>query len=554
MEKINYVFGHKNPDTDSVVSAYGLAYLKNLFRKEGEPVYIAARAGKLSPQTDFVFKNAGVTPPVYIADLTPKVCYYMSEDFLTIDESQSVQAASFLMQKYNYHFLSVTDENKRYKSLLNYAAFAKNLINSLNPEHHIKVFTNHHLIRQSLGAIFASDGGISANEPFTECTIIVAAADLASFKKTVDERPEQKLIVIAGDRDDIIDYAVEKKAYCIIISGGRTVSPELNEKARRRGVCILISSFDTASTSMLATYATPVSSIADSEVAAVHENDSVLKVRAALKKSHDHILPVVNEDNVVTGIITESLLNREPKISVSLVDHNEPGQAVDGIENYRISEIIDHHRIDTLTTKYPVTFINMSVGSTATIITRLFDEAKIKPEPSLARLLLAGILSDTLVLQSSTVTVYDKTAAVKLAEIAGVSVEEYGTELMKAGIRSAESNAHDLIVQDLKEYKESGISFTLSQIEVYDLDSFLQKKDQLLEQLEIERSSRQTAFSALMITDIANLNSYLLCNLDKVPQLLNNFPVFDQNVYFLKGIVSRKKQLVPILSEMIGTV
>ena len=125
---------------------------------------------------------------------------------------------------------------------------------------------------------------------------------------------------------------------------------------------------------------------------------------------------------------------------------------------------------------------------------------------------------------------------------------------MKAGIRSAESNAHDLIVQDLKEYKESGISFTLSQIEVYDLDSFLQKKDQLLEQLEIERSSRQTSFSALMITDIANLNSYLLCNLDKVPQLLNNFPVFDQNVYFLKGIVSRKKQLVPILSEMIGTV
>ena len=438
--------------------------------------------------------------------------------------------------------------------MLNYAAFAKNLINSLNPEHHIKVFTNHHLIRQSLGAIVASDGGISANEPFTECTIIVAAADLASFKKTVDERPEQKLIVIAGDRDDIIDYAVEKKAYCIIISGGRTVSPELNEKARRRGVCILISSFDTASTSMLATYATPVSSIADSEVAAVHENDSVLKVRAALKKSHDHILPVVNEDNVVTGIITESLLNREPKISVSLVDHNEPGQAVDGIENYRISEIIDHHRIDTLTTKYPVTFINMSVGSTATIIAGLFDEAKIKPEPSLARLLLAGILSDTLVLQSSTVTVYDRTAAVKLAEIAGVSVEEYGTELMKAGIRSAESNAHDLIVQDLKEYKESGISFTLSQIEVYDLDSFLQRKDQLLEQLEIERSSRQTSFSALMITDIANLNSYLLCNLDKVPQLLNNFPVFDQNVYFLKGIVSRKKQLVPILSEMIGTV
>lgn len=558
MESVTYVFGHKNPDTDSVVSAYALAALKNEAgikksdEKEAASKYIAARAGKLSPQTEYIFKKFNVVPPVYLSDLTPKVSYYMSEDFLTIDKNQSLQAASTLMQKYNYHFLAVTDSDGKYSSLLNYSAFAKNLINSLNPEHHIKVFTNHHLIRQSLTAIFGGKTGYDSQEEFIECTILVGASDIESFKKTVDSRPEQKLIVITGDRDDIISYAVEKKAYCIVVSGGRIVSPKIIELAEKNGVNILVSPFDTASTSLLTAYATPVSSISDNSVVPVKESDSVQKVRSMLKKSHDNILPVVNDDNVVVGIITESLLSREPKISVSLVDHNEKGQAVEGIENYRINEIIDHHRIDTMTTKYPVTFINKVVGSTATIIAGLYKEAGITIEPSMAGLLLSGILSDTLCLKSATTTFIDVETAESLAKIAGLDINEFGEEILHAGSRLGSRTPQELVLQDLKEYTQGSIKFTVSQIEVDNTSVILEKKAELLTELEKQRQNCNAVFSALMITDITKLDSLLLLEGDSTSEPLSNFVQVEENVYLLKNIVSRKKQLIPLMIEFMG--
>ena len=357
MEPTTYVFGHKNPDTDSVVSAYAFAKLKN---STGNENYKPCRAGKLSPQTEYVFNRFDAEPPELISDMTPKVEYYMEENFISIRENQSLQLASLFMQKNNYHFLIVTYENGRYKSLLHYSSFAKNLINSLNPEHHIKILTNYSLIHQSIGGIFANMPDFSRDE-LVNCTIIAGAAKLESFKKTVEERPDQNLIVITGDREDIVNFSIKKKAYCIVITGGRTVSEETVLSARKNSVPIIVSQFDTISTSLLTTCATPVSTVSDSTIKPVKKYDTLRKCEGIFKLSNIPVIPVIDDDEKIAGILTESMTHRQPKISISLVDHNEPSQAVNGVENYQIKDIIDHHRIASITTKYPVNFIQTSL-------------------------------------------------------------------------------------------------------------------------------------------------------------------------------------------------
>ena len=550
MEPTTYVFGHKNPDTDSVVSAYAFAKLKN---STGNENYKPCRAGKLSPQTEYVFNRFDAEPPELISDMTPKVEYYMEENFISIRENQSLQLASLFMQKNNYHFLIVTDENGRYKSLLHYSSFAKNLINSLNPEHHIKILTNYSLIHQSIGGIFANMPDFSRDE-LVNCTIIAGAAKLESFKKTVEERPNQNLIVITGDREDIVNFSIEKKAYCIVITGGRTVSEETVLSARKHSVPIIVSQFDTISTSLLTTCATPVSTVSDSTIKPVKKYDTLRKCEGIFKLSNVPVIPVIDDNEKVAGILTESMTHRQPKISISLVDHNEPSQAVNGVENYQIKDIIDHHRIASITTKYPVNFINRVIGSTSTIIANLYDDSKIPLDKKTAGLLLSGILSDTLILKSATTTQCDIETAEKLAEITGLSIDDLGKEIMSAGTKLKNISERDLILQDLKEYSENGTTFSVSQIEVDSPSVIFERKAKILASLEEERILKKRNFSALLVTDITKLDSYLFIKSDGTIEEFINYPKIEDGIYFLKETVSRKKQLIPLFTDILGRI
>ena len=550
MEPTTYVFGHKNPDTDSVVSAYAFAKLKN---STGNENYKPCRAGKLSPQTEYVFNRFDAEPPELISDMTPKVEYYMEENFISIRENQSLQLASLFMQKNNYHFLIVTDENGRYKSLLHYSSFAKNLINSLNPEHHIKILTNYSLIHQSIGGIFANMPDFSRDE-LVNCTIIAGAAKLESFKKTVEERPNQNLIVITGDREDIVNFSIEKKAYCIVITGGRTVSEETVLSARKHSVPIIVSQFDTISTSLLTTCATPVSTVSDSTIKPVKKYDTLKKCEGIFKLSNVPVIPVIDDNEKVAGILTESMTHRQPKISISLVDHNEPSQAVNGVENYQIKDIIDHHRIASITTKYPVNFINRVIGSTSTIIANLYDDSKIPLDKKTAGLLLSGILSDTLILKSATTTQCDIETAEKLAKITGLLIDDLGKEIMSAGTKLKDISERDLILQDLKEYSENGTTFSVSQIEVDSPSVIFERKANILASLEEERILKKRNFSALLVTDITKLDSYLFIKSDGTIEEFINYPKIEDGIYFLKETVSRKKQLIPLFTDILGRI
>ena len=545
MKSTTYIFGHRNPDTDAVVSAVAFERLKNLL---GETEYKAARAGKLAPQTEYIFKRFNVTPPEFIPDMTPKVKYFMSENFVSVNEKMSLWSAAGKMQKNEHKALCIVDDGGKYKSLLHYNVFARNVLSILNPEHHLSVNTSISLIKETLNA---QPLILSNEDEIVKITMIVGAASFESFKKTLEAHLSERVIVITGDRDEIHQFCIEKKIHGLIITGGKLPKKEIIEKARKTGISVLISTFDTASTAMLFSYSSPVSVMSDYEIKAVNPMDEVSKIRPALHKSPSHSLPVVDDSGILVGIISENDLLQEPKVQISLVDHNEMSQAVEGIENYKIREIIDHHKIGAVSTKYPITFINRPVGSTSTQIANMFREHKISIPLDIAQILLCGILSDTLILQSATTTDVDREVAEYLSGITDLDIQTLGKEIISAGSHIGDRTASDVINQDMKEYKEGKITYTASQIEVDNPFEILGRKAEFLEELEIARRAHAGLFSVLLVTDITKLSSYMLIASDEKFTPFVNFPKTEESVYYLKDIVSRKKQLIPLLTEAI---
>ncbi len=554
MKNTTYVFGHKNPDTDAIVSAVAFARLKQLL---GESEYVAARAGKLSPQTEYIFKRFKVLPPEYIPELHPKVAYYMKdtgEGAECVDESRSLWNAASKMQKSGVSVLPVVDASGKYKSLLHYNVFARAVISILNPEHHLSISTSIKLIKETIGA----QPVCLQNNPdeIQKLTIIVGAASFESFKKTLSAHRSERVVVITGNRDDIQNHCIESSVAALVLTGGKIPPKEICEKARSGKTSVLVSSFDTASTAMLISYSSPVSVMSDSSVEGVHPMDSVRKIKPLLKKSPSRSLPVISDDGMLLGIISENDLLHEPNIQVSLVDHNELSQAVEGIENYKIREIVDHHRIGSIATKYPITFINRPVGSTSTQIANLYREKHVPIPQDIAPLLLCGILSDTLILQSATTTDIDREVADYLSAITDLDINALGHDVISAGSHIGNRSVGEVISQDLKEFSEdedgNAIKYTVSQIEVEDPDEFLARKAEFLDELEIVRRSRGCLFCALLVTDITKLSSLMLIASDAKFLPFVNFPKRDENLYYLKDVVSRKKQLIPLLTEEIA--
>ena len=552
MKSTTYVFGHKNPDTDAIVSAVAFARLQNML---GKSEYVAARAGKLSPQTEYIFKRFGIAPPEYIPDLYPKAAYYMTEigENATVNEDVPLWTAASMMQKNSNHVLPVVDSGGKYKSLLHYNVFAHNVLSILNPEHHLSVSTSLNLILRTINAqpIFLN----SADE-IQKFTMIVGAASFGSFSKTVGAHLSENIIVITGDRGDLHEFCIEKGVRALVLTGGKLPAKGTIEKAKKNGVSVMVSSFDTASTAMLMSYSAPVSVMSDYSVMPVHKMDTVRKIKPLLHKSPSHSLPVVDDDDRLIGIISENDLLHEPNVQVSLVDHNEISQAVDGIENYRIREIIDHHRIGAIPTKYPITFINRPVGSTSTQIANMYRENHVPIPREIGQVLLCGVLSDTLILQSATTTDVDREVAEYLSSITELEIQSLGKDIISAGSHIGSRSVSEVLNQDMKEYSENAdggkLAYTASQIEVEDTSEILSRKAEFLSELEITRRARGALFSVLLVTDITKLSSLMLISSDPKFVPFITLPKKEKDVYYLKDVVSRKKQLIPLLTEIIG--
>jgi manganese-dependent inorganic pyrophosphatase len=566
MEKCIYVIGHRNPDTDSVVSAAAYARLKQL---QGLTHCRAARAGNTNPQTEYILDRFKVAAPEYLPDLIPKTAYYLSGPPVTVYEDDSLWTAMERFQRGrsgegpegggespggpsggedSLKVLPIVDRRGIYKSMLHYRGFSRYIISHINP--HKKSFfpvsIDHLITTLQAKPVTVFNGGEVRKSP-----IVVAASYTKYFKTHLEDESPADALVIVGDRWDIQEFCIRRKVRALILSNGHTPAEELTALAEENGVSVLSSPFDTSSTAMLIIYSIPVGLLGDPSVPLVRLDDPVRKIRAPLSKAPSRCLAVGDDTGRVAGVIFEADLLKEPNIEVIMVDHNEPAQAVEGIEHYRVLEVIDHHRLGNLSTRYPITFINKVVGATCTIIANLYREQQVPLEKDIASILLCGILADTLALQSATTTGTDRETAAFLAALAELDIGVLGQELQTAADSVSGRPAAELVALDMKEYTEQGVKFSVSQIETLNPQRLAARKEEILAALESARHSRSLFFSALLVTDVTALDSLLFTAGDKALISHISFPKAEEGIYLLKGIVSRKKQLMPLLSELL---
>ncbi|AEJ20596.1 putative manganese-dependent inorganic diphosphatase [Gracilinema caldarium] len=545
MDKLVYVIGHRNPDTDSVVSAAAYARLKVL---QGMHYCRAGRAGKINPQTEYIFNRFAVPVPEFIPDLVPKVAYYLNDSPVSVPADISLWEALERMERESLKVLPIVNQDGTYKSLLHYNAFAKYILQKINPHKKSAIPTSINLL---INTLRAQPITVFDETEVRKSLIVVAGSTEETFRAHLSAEMPENALVIVGDRKEIQRFCIEKHVRALVITNGITLEKDIIELAEQNRVSIIISPFDTSSTSLLIIYSTPVGFMGDETIQPVNLRDPVRKIRQSLSQSASRCLPVVDDENHIAGVISEGDLIKESNLEVIMVDHNEPTQAIEGIENYKILEVIDHHRLGNLSTRYPITFINKVVGATSTIITNLYREQRVPLDRPTASILLCGILADTLVLQSATTTDIDREAAEYLASITGLEIPQLGRELMSAASQINNRPAEELVRMDMKEYQEQGAHFTVSQVETDTPEELVARKDEILAELNTVKHAGKRLFSALMVTDVTELTSILFVEGEKnfVAQL--SFPKLEEGVYMLKDIVSRKKQLMPLLAELV---
>ncbi len=539
-----YVLGHKNPDTDSVVSATAYAHLK---RELGFKGCIAARAGKMNPQAEYVFERFEIPFPVFLPDLVPKVEYFLGAPPVVVDRGTPLWDALSLMNSGSQKALPIVDGDGRYRAMLHYSSFAQNILKKINPHKKAIIPTS---VGRLLATIKAQPVCIFNPEEQFKARMMVAALELDSFKKHLDAEEKSNVIVIVGDRTDVQRIAIESKVRALIITNGSLLDRQLKELAEKNEVSVLVSPYDTSSTSLLVIYSTPVETMGDESIRVISRHEPLRRAREAIASSPSRSVPVIDDEQRVIGLFTEGDLMREPNVSLILVDHNELSQAVEGAENYRILEVIDHHRLGAFSTRYPITFINRVVGSTSTIITEMYRDAKVPLPKPIASLLLAGILSDTLLLKSATTTEVDLDMAEYLSNITDLEIDEFGRDLMSSASLVGKKPVPEIVRLDKKEYSVMGVSFTVSQVEVNTPDEILERSAEVQKELELIRSSGGHYFSALMVTDITALSSILFIEGDKELVHHLRYPRVGERIFELKDVLSRKKQLVPVLIEL----
>ncbi|HOQ11392.1 MAG TPA: putative manganese-dependent inorganic diphosphatase [Spirochaetota bacterium] len=544
MKKV-YVIGHKNPDTDSIVSAIAYATLK---QELGETNVFPARCGKINLQTEYILKRFKITPPEFLSDMIPKVSHHMSEEPVTLYQDMPLWDAMQVLSTNRFRMIPLVDENKKYVSTLHYNTFAEHILKKIDPQKNTIIQTSvQHLAR----TLKAQPIVIKNENEIFSAQIVVAASKIDTLREFIDLMPVENTIVIVGDREDIHEYVIKRKVRVLIVSAGRMISKEMKDLAEENNVSVLTTPFHTAGASWLALHSMPVRYAGDKELKPVAGYDYIKNIKERFSDSLSRSLPVVDEDMRVIGVLTQSDLMKEPNIGVILVDHNELSQSADGVSEIRILEIIDHHRLGNPSTKYPITFVNRPVGSTSTIIANLYRDYKVPIKKEIAAILLAGILSDTLTLRSATTTPIDRDTAEYLSQITDLNIEEFGKDITNAAAIISSKPAEEIINMDMKTYKEGNISFSVSQVEVNSPDEILGRSDEILEYLSKLKSSNGFLFSSLLVTDLSQLSSYLLISGDDSFIRKIEYPKEADHIFFLKDVLSRKKQLMPYILEII---
>ena len=535
------VIGHRNPDTDSICSAIAYAELKN---KTSDLVCEARRAGKMNQETEFVLKKFGVTPPRMCTDVNPKIRDVDYRQVPGIPGSTSLRKAWEIMRDQKIDTLPVTSEDDELQGVITVKDIATANMDLFDTGILAKSRTSYRNILETLGATMV------VGSEDAECTTGHIRIGTAT-PEMLESSMEKGDIVILTNRYESQLCAIEKEASLIIICNGAKVGRTIQHIAAETGVAIMSAPCDTYAAAKLISQCAPISYyMTRDNIMKFTLVTPVADVTRVMAKVRHRYFPILDADGKYCGMISRRNIINLRKRRIILVDHNEATQAVEGFDQAEILEIIDHHRIGSLETSGPVYFRNQPVGCTATIITQMYDENGMEIPPQIAGLLLAAILSDTLVFRSPTCTPLDEALAKRLAKIAGVDIDEFASEMFEAGEKLDGKTAEEVFLQDFKVFMCGDIRFGVAQGSYMTRKNLLAAEALLQPYLEEARNKQNVEDIYMLLTDVPKEESVVISDGRYASEVLSDGfetqPAEDGS-FTLPGVVSRKKQFIPAL-------
>ena len=534
-----YVVGHRNPDTDAVVSAMSYAALRNA---TGDRNYIACRLDHLSDETKRMLAKFGFNQPMRVKDMRTQVSDIDYDKPPVLEPAATLDRAWKTMNDAQVTSIIVVNPDGSLFGTLSAGDIASYTLDSITDP----IVTSLPIFNL-LGVIEGQI--IKDRNSKDEITGEIVIALPANGNKPAFAGTDR--IVLCGDQPDMISYALENNIEAVILCG-TTPDKELMDKFENSTTTVIYTPFDAMKTSQLISQSMPISRVcATEDIVCFHTTDYLDDVRETILKSRFRSYPVLDEENKVVGTLSRFHLLRPRRKNIVLVDHNESAQSVPGLDQAELIEIIDHHRLADIQTTQPIHVRNEPVGSTTTIVAEMYQESGVTPSPAMAGLMVSAILSDTVMFKSPTCTERDKIFAERLSRIAGVSIEEIGKELFDTS-RNTDSSAEHLIKTDFKEFHIADQTLGVSQIICVDSKSMLGRKAEFLETMEMLRKKNGYDMILLMLTDVLIEGSYLfyIGSDDTIRYAFSAEP--HDNELYLPGVMSRKKQIIPMLTAIWG--
>jgi len=535
-----YVIGHKNPDTDSICSAIAYADIKN--RTDKTKTYMARRAGQINEETEYVLKRFGVRAPGYLPNAGTQVKEIEIHEVPSVPGTISVKKAYSMMKNNNVVTLPITSPDNDLQGVITVSDIAESYMDSYDSHVMSLARTQYRSIADTL------DGSvIVGNEHgyFIEGKVVVGAFHPDTMENYIDKND----LVILGNRAEDQLCAIEMDASCIIVGLGAKVTKTIQKFAEEKCCVIISSPHDTYTIARLINQSIPVKYLMRrSNLITFSTEDFLDDIKEVMKNQRHRDFPILNKKGKYVGTISRRNLIGNAGKKLILVDHNEESQAVDNVKEAEILEIIDHHRLGSLETMAPVMFRNEPVGCTGTIMYQIYQEKGLDIAPNIAGLLCAAIISDTLMFRSPTCTMLDKAAAEALAGIAEISIPEFASEMFRAGSNLKDKSPEEIFYQDFKKFIMGDVTFGVGQITSLDAGELESIKEQLLPQMESECGKHGIEMVFFMLTNIIEESTELLYYgggaKEVIEKAFEDLPVNEVSCE-LKGVVSRKKQLIP---------
>ena len=545
MSDLVYVSGHRNPDTDSICSAIAYSYLLNATNKYNA---IPVRLGEINRETEYVLKRFGVEHPVLLKTVKQKVEDLNYDKVTVFSKDLTLKTAWFLLKQQNLKSAPILDEHGQLLGLLSTSNIIEGYMDQWDSEVLKKAKTP---VENVIDTLEANVIYLNESLKVVEGDIHIAAMSGSEAKKRIHEND---VVIVGGDRSDDLEELISVKPSLIVLTGSLTADENVVKKCEEQGISIISTPFNTYQTSQQIVQAIPVEYVMiKGDIKTFSTDDTLDYMKEVMSETRYRGYPVIDLNNRCVGSISRFALLKGLRKKVILVDHNERGQSIPGIEEADILEIVDHHRVADIQTVGPLMFRGEPLGSTATIVTKMFDELDVEMPSHIAGLLLGAVVSDTLLFKSPTCSPVDTKIAKKLAKIAGVDIQEFAMEMFKAGTSLVGKTVDEIFNQDFKKFSFDNLQVGVAQVNSMDIEGFLPYKKDMLDYMNKFAEDNNLEFTLLLLTDIINANSEIFVGGPRPELVEKAFNVqLTECQGTLVGVISRKKQVVPAITAVMS--